>query len=90
MHDQRIQQQNTVYPWHKFAVSQCSPKNTLYCITQETACLQEGITYNTVKGTRIPQLNQWQDDITNKKENYQIASEGEDSEVEHEALAIDI
>jgi len=29
--------------------------------------LQEGITYNTVKGTRIPQLNQWQDDITNKK-----------------------
>jgi len=52
--------------------------------------LQEGITYNTVKGTRIPQLNQWQDDITNKKENYQIASEGEDSEVEHEALAIDI
>ena len=52
--------------------------------------LQEGITYNTVKGTRIPQLNQWQDDITNKKENYQIASEGEDSEVEHGALAIDI
>jgi len=30
--------------------------------------LQEGITYNTVKGTRIPQLNQWQDDITNEKE----------------------